>query len=225
MDVMWAIPDIPKSIRLVRAWFGWWRLCWSLCLRLAVVPEVCDVHNPQCLSYPGHNHSVSAPICSQRYQVFYKGWEELLLYRLDIIPVCDIITGLNIILLNLTFHQILVSIEHLQRVWHANMGGLLLRTPGPVLLWDLHVFLCRDQSLLNLSSCRTLNFEHPSVLLFCLTHVCIRKKERRKRFESVLWQKPLYQPKIQKWKWTQNATKFFDYTEIADWLGTGSWFN
>ena len=32
-------------------------------------------------------------------------------YRLDI-PVCDLITGLNI-LLNLTFHQILVSIEHL----------------------------------------------------------------------------------------------------------------
>ena len=35
-------------------------------------------------------------------------------------------------LLNLTFHQILVSIEHLQRVWHAYRGRLLLRTPGPV---------------------------------------------------------------------------------------------
>ena len=33
-----------------------------------------------------------------------------------------------------------VSIEHLQRVRHANRGRLLLRTPGPVLLWDLQVF-------------------------------------------------------------------------------------
>ena len=62
-----------------------------------------------------------------------------ILYRLDI-PVCDIITGSNIIILKVTFHQILVSIEHLQRVWHANRGRLLLRTPGPVPLWDLHVF-------------------------------------------------------------------------------------
>ena len=34
-----------------------------------------------------------------------------------------------------------VSIEHLQRVRHAKGGRLLLRTPGPVPLWDLHVFL------------------------------------------------------------------------------------
>ena len=27
-----------------------------------------------------------------------------------------------------------------QRVRHANRGRLLLRTPGPVPLWDLHVF-------------------------------------------------------------------------------------
>ena len=33
-----------------------------------------------------------------------------------------------------------VSIEHLQRVRHANRGRLLLRTPGSVPLWDLHVF-------------------------------------------------------------------------------------
>ena len=30
--------------------------------------------------------------------------------------------------------------------------------PDPVRLWDLHVFLCRDQSLLNLSFLRTLEF-------------------------------------------------------------------
>ena len=43
----------------------------------------------------------------------------------------------------------------MQRVRHANRGRLLLRTPGPVPLWDLHVFSCRDQSLLNFSCQRT----------------------------------------------------------------------
>ena len=33
-----------------------------------------------------------------------------------------------------------VSTEYMQRVWHANRGRWLLRTPGPVPLWDLHVF-------------------------------------------------------------------------------------
>ena len=46
----------------------------------------------------------------------------------------------------------------MQRVWHANRGRLLLRTPGPVPFWDLHVFNCRDQSLLNLSCLRTFEF-------------------------------------------------------------------
>ena len=32
------------------------------------------------------------------------------------------------------------DIEHLQRVRHANRGRLLLRTPGPVRIWDLQVF-------------------------------------------------------------------------------------
>ena len=51
-----------------------------------------------------------------------------------------------------------VSIEHLQRVRHANRGRLLLRTPGPVPLWDLQVFLCWDQYLLNLSCFWTFEF-------------------------------------------------------------------
>ena len=46
----------------------------------------------------------------------------------------------------------------MQRVRHANRGRLLLRTLGPVPLWYLHVFLCRDQSLLNLSCIRTFEF-------------------------------------------------------------------
>ena len=51
-----------------------------------------------------------------------------------------------------------VSIEHLQRVRHANRGRLLLWTPWPVQLWDLHVFYCWVQSLLNLSCFRIFEF-------------------------------------------------------------------
>ena len=93
-----------------------------------------------------------------------------ILYRLDIIPVCDIITGLNSIILNLTFHQILVSIEHLQRVWHAKRGRLLLRTPGPVPLGLVYVLLVETNPFPNLSLFyRTMLFEYPSVLSrFCL---------------------------------------------------------
>ena len=46
----------------------------------------------------------------------------------------------------------------MQRVRHAGRGRLLLRTPGPVPLWDLHVFLRRDLSLLDLSCLRTFEF-------------------------------------------------------------------
>ena len=91
------------------------------------------------------------------------------MYRLDIKPVCDIITELNI-LLNLTFYQILVSIEHLQRVWHADSGRLLLRTPGPVPLGLAYVLLVETNPFPNLSLFyRTMLFEYTSVLSrFCL---------------------------------------------------------
>ena len=57
----------------------------------------------------------------------------------------------------------------MQRVRHANRGRLLLRTPGPVPLWDLHVFLCRDQSLLNLSCLRTFGISNtPRYFSFAL---------------------------------------------------------
>ena len=56
----------------------------------------------------------------------------------DIAPVCDVLPDLC--LQDFTIYQIKVSIEHMQQVWHANRGRLLLRTPGPVSLWDLHVF-------------------------------------------------------------------------------------
>ena len=38
-----------------------------------------------------------------------------------------------------------VSIEHLRRVWHADRGRLLLRTPGPVLFRTCIFSTCRDQ--------------------------------------------------------------------------------
>ena len=60
----------------------------------------------------------------------------------------------------------------MQRVRHANRGRLLLRTPGPVPLWDLHVLWCRDRSLLNLSCLRTFEFRTPlgTSLLLCSRH-------------------------------------------------------
>ena len=94
-----------------------------------------------------------------------------ILYRLDIIPVCDIITGPNIIIQNLTFYQILFSIEHLQRVWHANRGRLLLRTPGTVPLGLAYVLLVETNPFPNLSLFyRTMLFEYSSVLSrFCFS--------------------------------------------------------
>ena len=38
-----------------------------------------------------------------------------------------------------------VTIYHLQRLWHANIGRLPLRALVPVPLWDLHVFWGWDQ--------------------------------------------------------------------------------
>ena len=57
----------------------------------------------------------------------------------------------DLTLLNMAFHEILVSIDHLQRVWHANRGRLLLRTPGPVPLGLAYVLLVETKSFPNLS--------------------------------------------------------------------------
>ena len=38
------------------------------------------------------------------------------------------------------FLQILIFFIILEMVRHTNRGRLLLRTPGPIPLWDLHVF-------------------------------------------------------------------------------------
>ena len=44
-----------------------------------------------------------------------------------------------------------VSIEHLRRVWHADRGRLLLRTPGPVPLGLAYVLLVETNPFPNLS--------------------------------------------------------------------------
>ena len=63
-----------------------------------------------------------------------------------------------------------VSIEYLRRVWHADRGRLLLRTPGPVPLGLAYILLVETNPLPNLSLFyRTMLFEYPSVLSrFCL---------------------------------------------------------
>ena len=71
-----------------------------------------------------------------------------------------------------SFHQILVDIEYLQLVWHADRGRLLLRTPGPVQHWDLQVLSCWEQSLLNLSCFRTFEFRTSLGTSVLLTLTC-----------------------------------------------------
>ena len=60
----------------------------------------------------------------------------------DIPPICDSVTelDLNHYRLWLMTQLLEVSTEHLQWVRHANRGGLILRTPGPVSLWNWHGF-------------------------------------------------------------------------------------
>ena len=62
-----------------------------------------------------------------------------------------------------------VSIEHLRRLWHADRGRLLLRTPGPVPLGLAYVLLVEINPFPNLSLLYlTMLFEYPSVLSrFC----------------------------------------------------------
>ena len=62
-----------------------------------------------------------------------------------------------------------VFIEHLRRVWHADRGRFLLRTPGPVPFGLVYVLLVETNPFPNLSLFyRTMLFEYPLVLSrFC----------------------------------------------------------
>ena len=99
-----------------------------------------------------------------------------LLTEFDSFPWFDITNSwpfpwLNL-LLNLTL-LIKVSMGHVQRVWHADRGRLLLRTPGPVPLGLAYVLLVETNSFPNLSLFyRTMLFEYPSVLSrFCFRYL------------------------------------------------------
>ena len=84
----------------------------------------------------------------------------------------------------------MISIEHLQRVRNANRGRLLLRAPGPVPLWDLHVFLCWDQFLLNLSYFRTSEFRTSLVTSVLLWSISVIISGFKNGHPS--WQKSLF---------------------------------
>ena len=68
-----------------------------------------------------------------------------------------------------------VSIELLRRVWYADRGRLLLRTPGPVPLGLAYVLLVETNPFPNLSLFyRTMLFEYPSVLSrFCMSSLVL----------------------------------------------------
>ena len=65
-----------------------------------------------------------------------------------------------------------VSIEHLRRMWLADRGRLLLRTPGPARLGLAYILLVETNPFPNLSLFfRTMLLEYPSVISrFCLIH-------------------------------------------------------
>ena len=62
---------------------------------------------------------------------------------------------------NLHYRLREASTEYIQRVWHANRGRWLLRTPGPVPFGLAYVLLVETNPFPNLS---LLLFEYPSVL-------------------------------------------------------------
>ena len=88
----------------------------------------------------------------------------------DITPICELITEVDF---NTDFDLITDFggfHRTLQRVWLANRGRLLLRTPGPVPNSHLglaFVPMLRPFFPELVISTDLLSFEHPSVLLFC----------------------------------------------------------
>ena len=109
---------------------------------------------------------------------------------------------------NLTFYLIVQGFHRdMQRVRHANRGRLLLRTPSPVPLWDLHVFLCRDQFLLNLSCLRTFEFRTPLGTSLLLCDIL--------RFNMYAWKYFLFihLSKKGEWDWDLPPEKFWQKAE------------
>ena len=69
------------------------------------------------------------------------------------------------LILNLAFTELQeVSMEHLQRVWHASSEHLPVRTPGSVPFWDLLMLELLRPVFTNLPLIlSTLHLEYPSV--------------------------------------------------------------
>ena len=101
--------------------------------------------------------------------------------RLDFTPTRDLVTELYFITefelftkfrelsMNQTNHPISSNShpsEYGTFTRHANRRRFLLRAPGRVPYWGLHVFCCWYQYVLNLSCLRTLIFQHPLVSNF-----------------------------------------------------------
>ena len=61
---------------------------------------------------------------------------------------------------------------------------------------------------------------------YTLSYYTKEGKRKRRRSDSVLWQKPLHPPKNPNSNVSaQKSNQNFDYTTIADWLRTVSWSN
>ena len=94
--------------------------------------------------------------------------------------------------IELDFHRITtVLMDHLQRVLHASRKRLPFRTPGPV-------------PLLGTAYAQIVETSFPKLTVSFLDFSSWKKK--RKRSDSVLWQKPLHQQKCQKGKVTTQTT-------------------
>ena len=122
----------------------------------------------------------------------YKTFWDIIIYSdtlhwSDISPNRDLVTELDLIIVFdviTLFRE--VSIGYLQWVRLASRGRLLLRTPGPVPFGTCICSNLRPISPELVMSTYLLSFEHPSVLLFCLS-----SSSKRGKCMSLLWKKTL----------------------------------
>ena len=89
------------------------------------------------------------------------------------IPI-RLLTNFITMIPNLTFTELrVVSMEHLQGMWHASWDRLPFQTSGSV---PFGTYLCSKQVLPNLCLFSTFHLKYPSVLSrFCLLHVCVSR--------------------------------------------------
>ena len=94
---------------------------------------------------------------------------------------CDLtIYNDNPLLIRLYTELDLLPNFDLRRVWHADRGRLLLRTPGPVPLGLAYVLLVETNPFPNLSLFyRTMLFEYPSVL----SRFCFQQERNPRLFD------------------------------------------